>query len=170
VVHTNSELLFVFHVQCMHYAVSSTKIHICCFPIYSESEYQHGLSVEESDATGGFAIVINGHSLVHALHPQMEKLFLEVSSQCEYSHSWYSRNNSLFLFVVVSMIKKLYSQRNECGGASLKGYYCRLAWHLINVYDSCFGEKCLIWSSAYLYGLLSFWTLVVRWCGKEAPA
>jgi phospholipid-translocating ATPase len=50
----------------------------------SESEYQRGLSVEESDTTGGFAIVINGHSLVHALHPQLEKLFLEVSSQCEY--------------------------------------------------------------------------------------
>jgi hypothetical protein len=55
----------------------------------SESEYQRGLSVEESDTTGGFAIVINGHSLVHALHPQMEKLFLEVSSQCEYSNIFY---------------------------------------------------------------------------------
>lgn len=50
---------------------------------FSESEYQRGLSVEESDTAGGFAIVINGHSLVHALHPQMEKLFLEVSSQCK---------------------------------------------------------------------------------------
>jgi hypothetical protein len=55
----------------------------------SESEYQRGLSVEESDTTGGFAIVINGHSLVHALHPQLEKLFLEVSSQCEYSKVFY---------------------------------------------------------------------------------
>ncbi|XP_069679898.1 phospholipid-transporting ATPase ID isoform X1 [Periplaneta americana] len=50
---------------------------------HSESEYQRGLSIEESDTSGGFAIVINGHSLVHALHPQMEKLFLEVSSQCK---------------------------------------------------------------------------------------
>jgi hypothetical protein len=58
------------------------------FSYYSESEYQHGLNVEESDTSGGFAIVINGHSLVHALHPQMEKLFLEVSSQCEYSNSY----------------------------------------------------------------------------------
>lgn len=31
----------------------------------------------------GFAVVINGHSLVHALHPQLEQLFLEVSSQCK---------------------------------------------------------------------------------------
>jgi hypothetical protein len=45
--------------------------------------------VEESDTAGGFAVVINGHSLVHALHPQMEKLFLEVSTQCEYSNIFY---------------------------------------------------------------------------------
>jgi hypothetical protein len=31
-----------------------------------------------------FAVVINGHSLVHALHPQLEQLFLEVSSQCKW--------------------------------------------------------------------------------------
>ncbi|KAJ4451655.1 hypothetical protein ANN_03124, partial [Periplaneta americana] len=54
---------------------------------HSESEYQRGLSIEESDTSGGFAIVINGHSLVHALHPQMEKLFLEVSSQCKYCNN-----------------------------------------------------------------------------------
>jgi len=65
-----------------------------CIQVYnillnSESEYQRGLSVEESDTAGGFAVVINGHSLVHALHPQMEKLFLEVSTQCEYSNIFY---------------------------------------------------------------------------------
>jgi hypothetical protein len=65
-----------------------------CIQVYdillnSESEYQRGLSVEESDTAGGFAVVINGHSLVHALHPQMEKLFLEVSTQCEYSKIFY---------------------------------------------------------------------------------
>ena len=32
--------------------------------------------------TSGFAIVINGHSLVHALQPNMELLFLEVASSC----------------------------------------------------------------------------------------
>lgn len=36
---------------------------------------------EESSA--GFAIVINGHSLVQCLHPQMERLFIEVVMQCK---------------------------------------------------------------------------------------
>ena len=50
----------------------------------SESEYQRGSNVEgDPDAPATFAIVINGHSLVHALHPQLEKLFLEVASQCK---------------------------------------------------------------------------------------
>nr|CAD7607049.1 unnamed protein product [Timema genevievae] len=48
---------------------------------FSESEYQRGCNVEESENVAGFAVVINGHSLVHALHPQLEKLFLEVSCQ-----------------------------------------------------------------------------------------
>ncbi|XP_077275470.1 ATPase phospholipid transporting 8B isoform X6 [Temnothorax americanus] len=37
----------------------------------------------EMENSTGFAVVINGHSLVHALHPQLEHLFLEVSSQCK---------------------------------------------------------------------------------------
>ncbi|XP_066581095.1 phospholipid-transporting ATPase ID isoform X6 [Prorops nasuta] len=37
----------------------------------------------EMQQATGFAVVINGHSLVHALHPQLEQLFLEVSSQCK---------------------------------------------------------------------------------------
>ncbi|RWS24531.1 phospholipid-transporting ATPase ID-like protein, partial [Leptotrombidium deliense] len=37
-------------------------------------------SVEPS---GGFALVVNGHSLVHALQPSMELLFLEVASSCK---------------------------------------------------------------------------------------
>ena len=41
----------------------------------------------EMEQTACFAIVINGHSLVHALHPQLEKLFLDVSSQCKSSAS-----------------------------------------------------------------------------------
>nr|CAD7200129.1 unnamed protein product [Timema douglasi] len=54
------------------------------YPGLVESEYQRGCNVEESENVAGFAVVINGHSLVHALHPQLEKLFLEVSCQCEY--------------------------------------------------------------------------------------
>ncbi|XP_072395797.1 probable phospholipid-transporting ATPase IM isoform X2 [Diabrotica undecimpunctata] len=46
----------------------------------------HG-GIEEAgppeETSGGFAIVVNGHSLVHCLHPQMERLFLEVVMQCK---------------------------------------------------------------------------------------
>lgn len=50
----------------------------------SETEYNASRD-EEPDQTdsSGFAIVINGHSLVHALHPQLEQLFLLVSKHCE---------------------------------------------------------------------------------------
>lgn len=34
------------------------------------------------DPSGGFALVINGHSLAHALCPNREELFLSVASQC----------------------------------------------------------------------------------------
>ncbi|KAK7864499.1 hypothetical protein R5R35_003115 [Gryllus longicercus] len=50
---------------------------------HSESEYQRGQSIDDSENGGSFALVINGHSLVHALHPQLEKLFLDVASQCK---------------------------------------------------------------------------------------
>lgn len=32
---------------------------------------------------GGFALVVNGHSLLQALKPQMELLFLDVASRCK---------------------------------------------------------------------------------------
>ena len=41
------------------------------------------IEVNESDSFGGFALVINGHSLVHALQPKMELLFLDVASNCK---------------------------------------------------------------------------------------
>lgn len=50
----------------------------------TELEYLGGVEdshIEESNA--GFAIVVNGHSLVHCLHPQMERLFLDVVMQCK---------------------------------------------------------------------------------------
>jgi phospholipid-translocating ATPase len=31
----------------------------------------------------GFAIVVNGHSLVHCLTPELEDKFLKIASQCE---------------------------------------------------------------------------------------
>ncbi|XP_050676158.1 probable phospholipid-transporting ATPase IM isoform X4 [Leptidea sinapis] len=39
-------------------------------------------SHEHSDDTNGFAIVVNGHSLVHCLHPKLEDKFLDVVLQC----------------------------------------------------------------------------------------
>ncbi|KAK6631413.1 hypothetical protein RUM44_005940 [Polyplax serrata] len=48
----------------------------------SELDYPNGCRIEESEPPTTFAIVVNGHSLVHALHPQLEQLFLEVSSSC----------------------------------------------------------------------------------------
>jgi phospholipid-translocating ATPase len=51
----------------------------------TELEY-HGGSLEDTtveETSAGFAIIINGHSLVHCLHPQLERLFLEVVMQCK---------------------------------------------------------------------------------------
>ncbi|XP_074604533.1 ATPase phospholipid transporting 8B [Brevipalpus obovatus] len=39
--------------------------------------------LENGETCGGFALVINGHSLVHALHQSLELLFLEVASRCK---------------------------------------------------------------------------------------
>ncbi|XP_024893018.1 phospholipid-transporting ATPase ID isoform X3 [Temnothorax curvispinosus] len=52
----------------------------------SDTEYNPSRDEQdehEMENSTGFAVVINGHSLVHALHPQLEHLFLEVSSQCK---------------------------------------------------------------------------------------
>ncbi|XP_056638425.1 probable phospholipid-transporting ATPase IM isoform X2 [Diorhabda sublineata] len=51
----------------------------------TELAYHSGIeeSTTHEETSGGFAIVINGHSLVHCLHPQMERLFLEVVMQCK---------------------------------------------------------------------------------------
>lgn len=52
----------------------------------------------------GFAIIINGHSLVHALHPQLEKLFLDVCTQCKSVIC--CRVTPLQKAMVVEMLKK----------------------------------------------------------------
>lgn len=41
------------------------------------------IEVNTVDTFGGFALVINGHSLVHALQPKLELLFLDVASSCK---------------------------------------------------------------------------------------
>lgn len=43
------------------------------------------LNTAEDESNTGYAIVINGHSLVYALQPKLEKLFLDVGTQCEYT-------------------------------------------------------------------------------------
>lgn len=48
---------------------------------YNPSREEH--DEHEMEHSTGFAVVINGHSLVHALHPKLEHLFLDVSSQCK---------------------------------------------------------------------------------------
>lgn len=56
------------------------------FMYSSDTEYNPSRDEQdehEMEQATGFAVVINGHSLVHALHPQLEQLFLEVSSQCK---------------------------------------------------------------------------------------
>ncbi|XP_075979890.1 ATPase phospholipid transporting 8B isoform X1 [Anticarsia gemmatalis] len=44
---------------------------------YSAESHEHN-----NDDSNGFAIVINGHSLVHCLHPKLEEKFLDVVLQC----------------------------------------------------------------------------------------
>lgn len=43
-----------------------------------------GLTGVDEDGNTGYALVINGHSLVYALQPKLEKLFLDVGTQCQY--------------------------------------------------------------------------------------
>ncbi|XP_066994070.1 phospholipid-transporting ATPase ID isoform X1 [Anabrus simplex] len=69
----------------------------------SESEYHRG-NIEETESASAFAVVINGHSLVHALHPQLEKLFLDVATQCKAVIC--CRVTPLQKAMVVEMIKK----------------------------------------------------------------
>ncbi|XP_073977771.1 ATPase phospholipid transporting 8B isoform X2 [Rhodnius prolixus] len=47
---------------------------------FSETDYKQDA---EEDTSLLFALVINGHSLVHVFHPQVEKIFLEVSTMCK---------------------------------------------------------------------------------------
>lgn len=48
---------------------------------FTETDY-HKPDIEE-DTSLLFALVMNGHSLVHVFHPQVEKMFLEVSTMCK---------------------------------------------------------------------------------------
>lgn len=67
-------------------------------------DYPNGCTIEEPEPPPMFAIVVNGHSLVHALHTQMEQLFLEVTSACRSVIC--CRVTPLQKAMVVEMIKK----------------------------------------------------------------
>lgn len=49
----------------------------------SKSDLTTALKDPEIDEASGFAIVVNGHSLVHCLSIEMEQKFLEIASQCK---------------------------------------------------------------------------------------
>lgn len=52
--------------------------------LISDTEYNRDEPDEhEPDYSADFAIVINGHSLVYALNPKMEQLFIEVTTSCK---------------------------------------------------------------------------------------
>lgn len=49
----------------------------------NNSNIENALGPNQTELCGGFALVVNGHSLVQALLPTMELLFLEVASRCK---------------------------------------------------------------------------------------
>ncbi|XP_037079710.1 phospholipid-transporting ATPase ID-like [Pollicipes pollicipes] len=51
--------------------------------VHTDEGYGHDTPVEESERRGGYALVINGHSLIWALTSKLERQFLEVACQCK---------------------------------------------------------------------------------------
>ncbi|XP_069982480.1 probable phospholipid-transporting ATPase IM isoform X3 [Penaeus vannamei] len=60
-----------------------TNLSVVTFSIYSDEGVGQDTLSDAGEPNGGFALVINGHSLVWALSPKFEQLFLEVASQCK---------------------------------------------------------------------------------------
>jgi len=70
---------------------------------FRDSDFGHP-GDDPAPESGGYAVIVNGHSLVHALHPQLEQLFLELASQCTLQTCYYDIMNSIvfdYLFSVV---------------------------------------------------------------------
>ncbi|XP_035707626.1 phospholipid-transporting ATPase ID isoform X1 [Folsomia candida] len=67
--------------SCAMFDNSVTKSNDVSMVTFRDSDMGHPGDDPTQD-TGGYAVVINGHSLVHALNPQLEQLFLELASQC----------------------------------------------------------------------------------------
>ncbi|CAG2170707.1 unnamed protein product, partial [Oppiella nova] len=71
------------NVMSRAYGTASSDINVVSFRDQTSSPNARPVDATETDPFGGFALVINGHSLVHALNPQMELLFLDVASLCD---------------------------------------------------------------------------------------
>ncbi|XP_065308514.1 phospholipid-transporting ATPase ID isoform X1 [Dermacentor albipictus] len=55
----------------------------CSVVRFSDNDDGHAWELSGGESLGGFALIVNGHSLVHALEEDMELLFLEVASRCK---------------------------------------------------------------------------------------
>ncbi|KAH8038726.1 hypothetical protein HPB51_002870 [Rhipicephalus microplus] len=55
----------------------------CSVVRFSDNENGQAWELSGGESLGGFALIVNGHSLVHALEEDMELLFLEVASRCK---------------------------------------------------------------------------------------
>ncbi|XP_077516443.1 ATPase phospholipid transporting 8B isoform X2 [Amblyomma americanum] len=55
----------------------------CSVVRFSDNEEGPAWELSGGESLGGFALIVNGHSLVHALEEDMELLFLEVASRCK---------------------------------------------------------------------------------------
>lgn len=55
----------------------------CAVVRFDDDDDREDASWEPGDSSGAFALIVNGHSLVHALAEDMELLFLEVASRCK---------------------------------------------------------------------------------------
>lgn len=64
---------------------------------FTDSEGYH--PGDDAEDNGGYAVVVNGHSLVHALHPQLEQLFLELASQCKFLQTVYVDHSSIVIVI-----------------------------------------------------------------------
>lgn len=55
----------------------------CSVVTFDSANVPNEADGDSVDTFGGFALVINGYSLAHALHPKLELLFLEVACYCK---------------------------------------------------------------------------------------
>ncbi|XP_018319213.1 probable phospholipid-transporting ATPase IM isoform X3 [Agrilus planipennis] len=63
--------------------VSPPAVSVVTFSTQIEQGNNDHEEKSNEESLSEFAIVVNGHSLVHCLHPQLERLFLEIATQCK---------------------------------------------------------------------------------------